>query len=199
MSAITAEEVLDRFFPGLTPAEVEAELSHTPGVGATPISASAVAYLREHGGPEAAAALEGWEGKAPSQIRRDRTLVSARTLEDLLGSSLTLEQAATRLGVSRSRISHRIGGRSLYAISVQGRRYLPSWQFAPETDGGRVGQPLPGLGRLVPVIPKTLHPLAVESFMTSVLDEIGTTPVDFLWASGDVEVVVDWMDALARA
>lgn len=198
MSAITADEVLDRFFPGLTPAEVEAELSQTPGAGATPISASALAYLREHGGPEAATALDGWEGKAPSEIRRHRALVSARTLEDLLRSSLTLDQAATRLGVSRSRISHRIGGRSLYAISVQGRRYLPSWQFVPGAEGDRV-EPLPGLSRLVPVIPKTLHPLAVESFMTSVLDEIGTTPVDFLWTSGEVEVVIDWMDALARA
>ncbi|WP_300681588.1 hypothetical protein [Nocardioides sp.] len=198
MSAITADEVLDRFFPGLTPAEVEAELSQTPAAGATPISSASLAYLREHGGPEAVAALDGWEETDPAEIQRQRALTAARTLEELLGSSLTLEEAAARLGVSRSRISHRIGDRSLYAITVQGRRYLPDWQFLAEAAGGGADL-LPGLGQLVPAIPKTMHPLAVESFMTSVLDEIGASPVDFIWSSGDVEVIVDWMDALARA
>ncbi len=191
----TAQDVLARHFPGLTPEEVDAELSRTPAVGAAPISAGALRYLAGHGGEEARVALEEY-GEAT--VQRDRAIAAAQALEDLLASSLTIETAAASLGVSRSRISHRLRDQSLYAFTIQGRRYLPRWQFR-EGPGGVVTEVIPGLAQIVPVIPRDLHPLALQAFMTEPLQDLGDqSPVDYLCSYGVVEVVADVLIALGH-
>ena len=191
----TAQQVLARHFPGLTPEEVDAELSRTPAAGATPISSAAMGYLAAHGGEEARAALEPLDEAA---VPHDRAVAAAQALEDLLQSSLTIEEAATSLGLSRSRISHRISSQSLYAFTIQGRRYLPRWQFR-HGPGGVVVDVLPGLARIVPAIPREMHPLAVEGFMTEPLEDLGSaSPVDYLCSYGVIEVVEDWLVALGH-
>lgn len=186
----TAQEVLERHFPGLTPAEVDAELSTVPPLGATPVSAAALRYLNDHGGDEAVEATGGYDAEA---VQQDRTLAAAQTLQELLATSLTIEEAAVRLGVSRSRVSHRMSDKSLYAVTVQSRRYLPQWQF--EAAGGAVT----GLAQVVPAIPRGLHPLAVETFMTSPLDDLnGVSPLDHLRSGADPEVVTEFLVALAH-
>jgi hypothetical protein len=191
----TAQDVFARHFPGLTPDEVDAELSRTPAAGATPISSAAMRYLADHGGDEARVALERYDQAA---VQRDRAIAAAQTLEDLLTASLTIEEAATALGLSRSRISHRISGQSLYAFTIQGRRYLPRWQFR-QGPGGVVGDVIPGLAQIVPAIPREMHPLAVEAFMTGPLEDLGgKSPVDHLCSYGVIEVVEDWLVALGH-
>lgn len=191
----TAQDVFARHFPGLTPEEVDAELSRTPAAGATPISAAATRFLAEHGGEAARLAIEEYD---EATVQKGRAFAAAKTLEELLALSLTLEEAATSLGLSRSRISHRLRDQSLYAFTVQGRRYLPRWQFR-EGPGGVVSDVIPGLAQIVPAIPRGMHPLAVEAFMTEPLEDLdGTSPVDYLCSYGVVEVVVDWLVSLGH-
>lgn len=191
----TAQDVLARHFPGLTPEEVDAELSRRPAAGATPISVAAMRYLAEQGGEAARVAIEEYDEAA---IQQDRAVAAAKTLEEMLASSLTIEEAATSLGLSRSRISHRLRDQSLYAFTIQGRRYLPRWQVS-EGSGGVVSDVIPGLAQIVPAIPREMHPLAVEAFMTDPLEELGDkSPVDYLCSYGRVEVIVEWLVALGH-
>jgi hypothetical protein len=191
----TAQDVLERHFPGLTPGEVDAELSRTPAAGATPIAAAAMEYLAEHGGEEARAALAHYD---PARVAHTQTLTAAQDLEHLLRSSLSIEDAAAALRVSRSRISHRLKAQSIYAFTVQGRRYVPSWQFRIPTGGGKA-EVIPGLAQVVPAIPRDLHPLALEAFMTTPLPDLdGKSPVEHLSTGGVIEVVTDWLTSLGH-
>lgn len=196
----TAQDVFARHFPGLSPEEVDAELSRTPAAGATPISAAAVSFLAEHGGEEARAAIDEYD---EAEVQRDRTVTAARTLEELLTSSWSLELTAQMLGISRSRVSHRISAQTLYAFTLQGRRYVPRWQFVTAAASGSKGErgvePIPGLVRIVPLIPRGLHPLAVEAFMETPLEELdGKSPTTFLVSHGPTEAVEAQLAALGR-
>lgn len=191
----TAQDVFVRHFPGLTPDEVDAELSRSPAAGATPISAAATEFLAEHGGEEARVAIEKHDD---ADVQRDRAVAAAQTLEELLTSSWSLELTAQKLGVSRSRVSHRISAQTLYAFTIQGRRYVPQWQFVASS-GQPGAQPIPGLARIVPLIPRDLHPLAVRTFMETPLEDLdGESPSTFLLSHGPVEVVEELLVALGR-
>src|SRR5690625_4530732 len=115
----TIEDVFNRHFAGLTPAEVDAALSATPAVGATPLTADAAAYLAEHGGHDAKAAVAEYDAQ---RVGRARAVVAGQTLRDMLHTTVDLEQAAELLGVSRSRVSHRISDDTLFAVTVANRK-----------------------------------------------------------------------------
>lgn len=192
----TAQDVFARHFPGLSPEEVDAELSRTPAAGATPISAAAMRYLAEHGGEEARAAIEKYD---EAEVQRDRAVTAAQTLEELMESSWSLEFAAGMMGISRSRVSHRISSQTLYAFTLQGRRYVPQWQFVVASSGERGAEPIPGLARIVPLIPRDLHPLAVRAFMETPLEDLDEkSPTTFLLSHGPVEVIEELLVALGR-
>ncbi len=194
---ITAQDVFARHFPGLSPEEVDAELSRTPASGATPISAAAVGFLAEHGGDEARVAIAKYD---EAEVQRDRAVTAAQTLEELLESSWSLEFAAQMLGVSRSRVSHRVSSQTLYAFTLQGRRYVPHWQFAAASKGERDVEPIPGLAQIVPLIPRDLHPLAVRAFMETPLEDLdGKSPTTFLVSHGPVEAVEELLVALGSS
>lgn len=183
---MTSWAVLKDYFGDLAPDEVAAELGAPIPRGAAPASASAVAYLAEHGGADLV-------GLGSEDVRQRRSLVAARTLSEVMLSAMTLEQTAVALGISRSRVSHRIADDSLWAFTVQGRRYVPRWQLAGER------QALPGLNVVVPAIPADLHPLAVEGFMTTPQDEFeGEPPVEWLARGGDPAVVAAWFVGMAH-
>lgn len=192
---ITAQDVIARHFPGLSPQEVDAELSRTPAAGATPISAAAVGFLAEHGGEDARVAIEKYD---EVELQRDRAVIAAQTLEELLESSWSLELTARMLGISRSRVSHRISSQTLYAFTLQGRRYVPHWQFvAPKGEQGV--EPIPGLARIVPLIPRDLHPLALQAFMETPLEDLdGKSPTTFLASHGPVAAIEELLVALGR-
>jgi hypothetical protein len=192
----SAQDVFARHFPGLSPEEVDAELSRTPAAGATPISAAAVGFLAEHGGEEARVAIEKYDD---AEVQRDRAVTAAQTLEELLESSWSLELAAQMLGVSRSRVSHRISSQTLYAFTLQGRRHVPQWQFVTASKGERGVEPVPGLARIVPLIPRGLHPLAVRAFMETPLEDLDRkSPTTFLASHGPVEAVEELLVALGH-
>lgn len=179
--------MLERHFDGLTADEVDAELAGVPPTGAAPSSAASAAYLREFGGPD----LEADAGAG--SVHQRRTLTAARTLAELLRSAMTIEQVADLLEVSRSRVSHRIAAGTLWTIALRGRRWVPRWQFTAD------GHPIPGLSQLVSAIPASLHPLAVEAFMTTArVDFDDRSPVEWLTSGGDPSVIADWLAAMSH-
>jgi hypothetical protein len=178
--------VLERHFDGLSPDEVDAELAAVPPQGSTPASTAAADYLSEHGGPDLDDPASG------DDLHHRRTLTAARTLAETLRSALTLDQVAATLSVSRSRISHRLADATLWGFTVQGRRFVPGWQLTG-------GHTIPGLASIVPVIPSSLHPLALDAFMTTASDDFGgQSPVEWLISGGDPSVVADWLAGMAH-
>lgn len=180
---------LERHFDGLTAEEVDQGLAaDVPAPGATPVSAASVEYLAEHGGPD----LDREPGE-PGTMRQRRALRAARTLSETLGSALTLDEAAEKLGISRSRISHRLSDGSVWAITVSNQRHLPKWQFTPE------GRTIPGLQKIVPAIPQNLHPLAIESFMSTPRPDFDDrSPVEWLASGGNPAPVAEWLAGMAH-
>lgn len=97
-------------------------------------------------------------------------------------AALTTAQAATRLGVGKSRIRQLIGDGSLMTVRLADERVLPRWQF---TDDGYV----PGIATFSTVA-QSLHPFVLSQFMMrpSVdlqVDGEAVTPVEWLTSGGD--------------
>ncbi len=169
------------------------------GVAARDIAAAqAVAFLREHGGDAVRAALDRDPADVAEQVAKSR----AEAVAAAVAASLTLTEAASALGLSRSAITYRIRKRRLYSFTVDRRRYLPRWQFQPvdSADGadtdGRL-EPIPGLATVVPAIDQAEHPLGVHNFMTTPLvDFEAGSPVGHLRAGGDPALVAEWFESM---
>src|SRR5712691_889000 len=85
---------------------------------------------------------------------------SAATYAALIGSSLSVAQAAARLHVDGSRVRQRLGERSLYGIKMRSGWRLPLFQF---TDQGTV----PRIDVVIPRLDPTLGPLSVVGWFTT--------------------------------
>lgn len=118
---------------------------------------------------------------------------ATRTAADyaaLVATSLSVLEAAARLGVDGSRVRHRIAAGELWALHGPGRRrLLPALQFA--ADGGVV----PGLAEVLRALPDDLHPLEVSGFLTGRRTDLrlrgrDQSPVDWLVRGGGVADVV---------
>jgi len=111
----------------------------------------------------------------------------------IISSSLTTSEAGKRLGHGPSRIRQMMAERSLYSILLEGRRYIPIFQFLK--DGQRLA---PNIGRVNAVLDPELHPVEVFNWYTQpnpdlfVDDDIEKTvsPLDWLKAGLPVEAVV---------
>lgn len=189
----TVEEVLHQFDTQLSESDIAdglaAALSRIPGASATALTAPEVAFLREHGGPGIARQVDRWD---PAAERVQRTAVAAQQLEDLIGSTASIDQAAKIVGVDRSRISRRLSSGALFSLTLGSRRRIPLWQF-------QGGAELPGLAEIVAAIPPGAHPSAVEGLMRTAQDELdGQTPIAHLVTGGAVRPVADLVAALGR-
>jgi hypothetical protein len=141
--------------------------------------------------PEETAALRRG-GVDPAWRRDDATNPIVRAAAEyaaLLASSLSVEQAAFLLGIDSSRVRHRLADRTLYGIKNRGAWRLPAFQFA----GHGV---VPGLERVLPRLPRDLHPLAVLGWLTCPnpdlyldADETPVSPLDWLRAAHNPEGV----------
>lgn len=190
MRMTTADDVLERHFAGLSPEELDTRLSTVPQPGTAPLGEDARAHLTAHGGPEVAAA---WADIDSSVLHRERTVVAAQSLSEMLRDSADMDEAAELLGVSRSRISHRIAAGTLVGFTLGHRRRIPRWQIAAN------GSVLPGLGDIVAAIPSGVHPVALQSFMTTDQPEFdGLSPVAYLQSGGSPRVIAGWVADLGR-
>ena len=122
----------------------------------------------------------------------------AKTKIAALRETLNTDEVAEILGIDPSRVRHRQGAGLLYSFPVAGnRRRYPSWQFDPEQQ-----EPIPGLKDVIAAIPKTMHHVSVQGFMTSPKDGLRfsdapgegksswVSPVNWLRQGGDPQSVV---------
>lgn len=114
-------------------------------------------------------------------------------MENLVATSLSIADAATRLGVTPARIRQRIADGTLWAFDSGGNRLLPPAQF---TDTGAV----PYLDKVLPRCAKDLHPMTVQALLTQPQPSLSVNghPVSIVaWLTGvagtpaDVEPVID--------
>jgi excisionase family DNA binding protein len=131
--------------------------------------------------------LERYPSAATEEVSRALAR-SAGIRQRILDTSLSVGQAAERLGVGTSRIRQRIGEGSLYAIKVGRSWRLPDWHF---TKSGE----LPGIAAVIHALPDGTDLLEVDGFVTSsnvdlVVEDVAVTPLEWLGAGLDAESVL---------
>lgn len=167
---------------------IDVALAGGPGRYA-PLTAAEEEFLRSAGGEAAAAALDA---RDPARDGATAAADAARRVSLLIAGSLSVAEAADRLGVDRSRISRRCSSGRLSCFTIDGLVRIPGWQLIGD-------QPLPGLEQIVPAIPAETTPLMIEAVMTTSQEETGgRTPVDFLAEGGTPRVVAEMIADLAR-
>jgi hypothetical protein len=140
---------------------------------------------------------EGGADLSPLRAGENEAII--RTAADyaaLLSSSLTVPEAARRLGVDGSRVRQRLGSRQMYGIRRSTGWLLPIFQF-------EAGHLVPGLERVLPRLNPRLHPLAVVSWFSRPCpdlfrpgdpEETPLSPLDWLRSGGSPEAVADLAD-----
>lgn len=123
----------------------------------------------------------------------DSRAQSAAELAAFMGTALSVRQTAEQLGVSTSRVRHRLADGQLAGVHHRSGWRLPAWQF---TEQGV----LPGLDVVLAALPADEPPPAVAAFMLTPdpdLEIVGkaVSPRAWLAADGDPTAVA----ALARA
>lgn len=125
-----------------------------------------------------------------SPLRADEDDPLARTAAayaTLLATSLTVPQAADRLGVDPSRVRQRLAARTLYGIRRGGGWRIATFQFEGNTL-------LPGIGRVLARLPAELHPMVVFRWFHApdpdlTVDSRALSPRDWLRLGNDPERV----------
>lgn len=215
---LTLEDVLGASGTSLTEEDVALTLQEalTPERSATararPLSRDEIDTLREVSG------LNG-DGQRrlqellddPGEAQRLADIDEARWAVRLLATSIPLEAAASQLQVHRTTVTRRVKDCHLYVAPGPTGPRLPTWQFSPRATADEATRrwrteaahgvvdlsPLPGLTvlpwveEIVPHIPKDMHPLTVESIMTTPAEATdGIPPVDWLDSGGSPDVVI---------
>ena len=185
-------EALRRVGLGISPEELDrrvaqAVLSVVPG--------HAVADPRPELTAEERAVLEaGGADLRPLGPGEDEPVVrAAADYAALLAASLTVPEAARRLGVDGSRVRQRLAARQLYGIRRPTGWLLPLLQF----EGDRL---VPGIERVLPRLDPRLHPLAVVGWLTRPHrdlhppgdpEEEPVPPLAWLRSGGSAELVAE--------
>lgn len=124
--------------------------------------------------------LEAYEGKD------DASTQTAERYATMMSLALTEDEVQRVLGVKSSRVRQRIADRSLYTIAVGKERRFPQVQFH-ERDL------VPGIGKVLQALPEDLHPVEVESWLTSPNPDLliseegaGLSPREWLISGGSV-------------
>jgi hypothetical protein len=145
---------------------------------------------------QAALAGGGVENLSDDDLR----VVQAQAAMDydaLLRTSLTIGEAAERLGVNASRIRQRLAERSLYGLKDGNRWVLPAFQF------GRKGL-VPGVGVVVRKLPPGIGAVAVARWFGSPNPDLCTrdeqeralTPLHWLLGGNPPEAAAELAAAL---
>lgn len=119
------------------------------------------------------------------QPGRDPLADTAVKYAAIIESSLSTSEAGKRLGFGAGRIRQMVADRTLYSILLEGRRYIPVFQFLE----GRK-RLVPNIGRVNAVLDPELHPVEVYNWYT--------TPNPDLFLDDDVERTVSplgWLKA----
>jgi hypothetical protein len=122
--------------------------------------------------------------------------IERRTELEGLVASLTAEEAADWLGISDAELDALLAAGAVTAFVCNGELQYPAWQFTEDP----AAPVLSGLAQLTPAWGDHKHPSTILGFMYNADLEIeGTdesfTPVEWLTIGGDVQVVLDHLEA----
>jgi len=101
--------------------------------------------------------------------------------------SWTTNEAAEILHTAPANVRRMVMRRELLTAGKRGATHLiPQWQLVN-------GRPLPHLAEVLKILPTTMHPLDIETLMTSAVEELGErTPAEWLVSGGAAERVL-WL------
>lgn len=151
---------------------VTERFAHLPAPGASPLTEREKALLRRGGVP----------ARSP---RLDPIQESAARFAGLLAGSLSVQAAAKVLGVNGSRVRQRLIARTLFGVKLDGEWLVPDFQF-------HAGREVPGLSRVLPLLPADSGPLAVRNWLTLPCADLeGLSPIDWLLGGRPASRVAD--------
>lgn len=139
---------------------------------------------------------EEYEESKAAVARGELEEAERRTVQEALVATLTAEEAADWLGICETQLHELLAAGDVVAFVSDGELRSPAWQFTDDP-----AQPaLPGLARLTPAWGDEKHPATISGFMYNACLEIsGTddtfTPIEWLSLGGDVQVVLDQLEA----
>src|SRR5699024_2023033 len=134
--------------------------------------------------------------QAPDEPDQRARAVAAHAV--LSEGSLTVSEAAIKLGVDDSRVRHRLAQRRLTGWKEPGGGWrMPAWQFTNSSV-------LPGLETVLHAVPDDQPALVVAAFMGTpqsdlVINERPATPRQWLLAGGAPELVAEIVAPLGTA
>lgn len=118
------------------------------------------------------------------------------TVQEALVATLAAEEASDWLGIREEQLQALLGAGDVVAFVCDGELRYPAWQFTDDP-----AQPVfPGMARLTPAWGDEKHPATILGFMYNACLEVpGTddtfTPIEWLTLGGDVQVVLDHLEA----
>ena len=106
--------------------------------------------------------------------------------------SLSAEDARQRLGISASRVRQMIANWSLYSFLIDGKRYIPDFQFGPKD------KLIPNIARVNKALNPRMHPVEVYNWfhlpnVDLYLDdnmEATVSPLDWLNIGRDIDLLL---------
>ncbi len=118
----------------------------------------------------------------------DVQLRTAARYAAMLLEARSAAEVARDLGVTPSRVRQRALERTLYGLRDDGEWRFPSWQFDAS------GVLIRGLSAVFPLIPRSLHPIAVHRFLSEPspdleLNDEPVSPLAWLASGGSPEPV----------
>lgn len=137
-----------------------------------------------------------YEESKAAVARGELDAIERRTELEALVASLTAEEVADWSGISDAELNALLAAGAVTAFVYNKELRYPAWQFTEDP-----AMPvLPGLVRLTPAWGDQKHPSTILGFMYNADLEIeGTdesfTPIEWLAIGGDVQVVLDYLEA----
>lgn len=137
-----------------------------------------------------------YEESKAEVARGELDAIERRTELEGLIASLTAEEAEDWLGISEAELYTLLVVGAVTAFVCHGQLRYPAWQFTDDP----ATPVIPGLARLTPAWGEQKHPSTILGYMYNAdLEVEGTdesfTPVEWLTIGGDVQVVLDHLEA----
>lgn len=134
-------------------------------------------------------------GQASQAEARQRIAWSTVRADAQAARGLTTGEVAHKLGRAPANVRRSAARGELFAAgrTRAHEHVFPAWQFPDD-------RPLPGLRSVTAALPPDLHPLDVETFMTTRREPLGDrSPVEWLGHDGDAAPVVRLAEDLGRS
>ncbi|MFF1633502.1 hypothetical protein [Leifsonia sp. NPDC058248] len=132
--------------------------------------------------------------------RGDLAAEERATRQQAIDESLGLSEVAELLGASTEDVDRRRVDGALFAFRANHEFRYPTWQFT----GDPQRPVLPGLERLVQALPTDWPPAGIRGFMltpqrSARIDGVPATPVEWLVAGGDPQVLSDILNSFLQS